>query len=99
MLRLRLVIDTNVVISAALKPEVLQRTTFILAITKPPRLYESQSILEENADVLSRPELKFGRASACGSSTSSKTGVPWSYLRGVLGRSPRYAVFSVRVAP
>jgi uncharacterized protein len=58
MLPLRLVIDTNVVISAALKPEGLQRTTFILAITKPARLYVSQPILEEYADVLSRPELK-----------------------------------------
>lgn len=58
MLPLRLVIDTNVVISAALKPEGLQRTTFLLAITKPARLYVSQPILEEYADVLSRPELK-----------------------------------------
>jgi putative PIN family toxin of toxin-antitoxin system len=58
MLPLRLVIDTNVVISAALKPEGLQRTTLILAITKPARLYVSQPILEEYADVLARPELK-----------------------------------------
>ncbi len=58
MLPLRLVIDTNVVISAALKPEGLQRTTFLLAITKPARLYVSRPILEEYADVLSRPELK-----------------------------------------
>jgi putative PIN family toxin of toxin-antitoxin system len=58
MLPLRLVIDTNVVISAALKPEGLQRTTFLLAITKPARLYVSQPILDEYADVLSRPELK-----------------------------------------
>jgi putative PIN family toxin of toxin-antitoxin system len=58
MLPLRLVIDTNVVISAALKPEGLQRTTLLLAITKPARLYVSRPILEEYADVLSRPELK-----------------------------------------
>jgi len=58
MLPLRLVIDTNVLISAALKPESLQRTTFILAITKPARLYVSQPILEEYAEVLGRPELK-----------------------------------------
>jgi putative PIN family toxin of toxin-antitoxin system len=58
MLPLRLVIDTNVVISAALKPEGLQRTTFLLAITKPARLYVSQPILEEYAEVLSRPEFK-----------------------------------------
>ena len=58
MLPLRLVIDTNVLVSSALKPESLQRTTFLLAITKPARLYVSRPILEEYADVLSRPELR-----------------------------------------
>ena len=57
MLALRLVIDTNVLISAALKPDSLQRTTFLLAITKPSRLYVSSPILEEYGEVLSRPEL------------------------------------------
>ena len=57
MLSLRLVIDTNVLISAALKPESLQRTVFLLAITKPARLYVSTPILDEYADVLGRPEL------------------------------------------
>ena len=57
MLSLRLVIDTNVLVSAALKPESLQRTTFLLAITKPARLYVSAPILEEYANVLSRSEL------------------------------------------
>jgi putative PIN family toxin of toxin-antitoxin system len=57
MLPLRLVIDTNVLVSAALKPESLQRTTFLLATTKPARLYVSRPILEEYAEVLSRPEL------------------------------------------
>jgi putative PIN family toxin of toxin-antitoxin system len=57
MLPLRLVIDTNVVVSAALKPDGLQRTTLLLAITKPARFYVSRPILEEYADVLSRPEL------------------------------------------
>jgi uncharacterized protein len=58
MLPLRLVIDTNVLVSAALKPSSLQRTTFLLAITKPCRLYISQPILDEYAEVLARPELK-----------------------------------------
>jgi PIN domain-containing protein len=58
MLPLRLVIDTNVLISAALKPGGLQRTTFLLATTKPARLYVTRPILEEYADVLSRPELR-----------------------------------------
>lgn len=58
MLPLRLVIDTNVLVSAALKPSSLQRTTFLLAITKPARLYISPPILDEYAEVLARPELK-----------------------------------------
>lgn len=57
MLSLRLVIDTNVLISAALKPESLQRTVFLLAITKPAHLYVSAPILDEYIDVLGRPEL------------------------------------------
>ena len=57
MIALRLVIDTNVIVSAALKPDGLQRTTFLLAITKPARLYVSEPVLEEYANVLSRPEL------------------------------------------
>jgi uncharacterized protein len=35
--------------SAALKPEGLQRTTLLLAITKPARFYVSRPILEEYA--------------------------------------------------
>lgn len=58
MLPLRLVIDTNVLVSAALKPKSLQRTVLLLAITKPARLYVSRPTLEEYADVLSRPELR-----------------------------------------
>ena len=58
MLPLRLVIDTNVLISAALKPAGLQRTVLLLAITKPARLYVSQPILREYRDVLARPELR-----------------------------------------
>jgi len=57
MLSVRLVIDTNVLVSAALKPDSLQRTTFLMAITKPARLYVTAPVLEEYADVLSRPEL------------------------------------------
>ena len=57
MLALRLVIDTNVLVSAALSPNSLQRTTLLLAITKPARLYLSRPILEEYMEVLSRPEL------------------------------------------
>lgn len=58
MLPLRLVLDTNILVSAALKPDSLQHTTFLLAITKPARLYVSQPILDEYAEVLARPELR-----------------------------------------
>jgi putative PIN family toxin of toxin-antitoxin system len=58
MLPLRLVLDTNIVVSAALKPEGLQRTVFLLAITKPARLYVSDAILGEYRMVLARPELR-----------------------------------------
>lgn len=58
MLPLRLVLGTNVVISATLKPEGLQRTVFLLAISRPARLYVSEAILAEYRMVLARPELR-----------------------------------------
>jgi putative PIN family toxin of toxin-antitoxin system len=58
MIPLRLVIDTNVVVSAALKPEGLQRTVVLLAMSKPAHWYVSGAILSEYDMVLSRPELK-----------------------------------------
>jgi putative PIN family toxin of toxin-antitoxin system len=58
MLPLRLVIDTNVLISAAIKPAGLPRTIVLLALTKPARWYISPAILKEYGDVLARPELK-----------------------------------------
>lgn len=58
MIPLRLVLDTNIVVSAALRPEGLQRTVVLLAITKPARLYISPAILSEYREVLSRPEFQ-----------------------------------------
>ena len=58
MIPLRLVIDTNILVSAALKPDGLQRTVLVLAITKPARLYVTDAILAEYREVLARPELK-----------------------------------------
>lgn len=58
MISLRLVIDTNVLVSAALKPNGLQRTVLLLATTKPSSLYVSEAILSEYSNVLRRPELK-----------------------------------------
>jgi predicted nucleic acid-binding protein len=54
MIPLRLVIDANIVVSAALKPDGLQRTVLLLAITKPARLYVSDAILAEYREVLAR---------------------------------------------
>jgi uncharacterized protein len=61
MIPLRLVIDTNILISAALKPDGLQRTILLLAITKPARLYITAAILSEYREVLARPEFKIRR--------------------------------------
>jgi len=58
MIPLRLVIDTNIVVSAALKPNGLQRTVLLLATTKPITLYVSEAVLAEYREVLARPELK-----------------------------------------
>lgn len=63
MIALRLVVDTNVLVSAAIKPDSLQRTAFLIAITNPARLYVSPEILEEYSDVLARPELRIPRGS------------------------------------
>src|ERR1700733_12693528 len=61
MIPLRLVIDTNILVSAALKPDGLQRTVLVLAITKPARLYVTNAILMEYREVLARTEFKIRR--------------------------------------
>jgi len=61
MLALRVVLDTNIIISAALKPEGLERTVLLLAMTKPAKLYSSDDILSEYSLVLARRELKIGK--------------------------------------
>ena len=58
MIPLRIVIDTNIVVSAALRPYGLQRTVFLLALRKPARMYISQEILAEYRNVMARPALK-----------------------------------------
>ena len=58
MLNLRLVIDTNVVVSGALKPRGLERMALTFALTPPASLFVSQEILTEYAEVLGRPELR-----------------------------------------
>jgi putative PIN family toxin of toxin-antitoxin system len=58
MVPLRLVIDTNILVSAAIKPEGLQRTVILLALTKPARWYISPAIFLEYREVLARSEFK-----------------------------------------
>src|SRR6202047_5621718 len=58
MLPLRLVIDTNVLISSAIKQPGLHPTVLLLAITSPARVYVSRPILEEYSEVLGRRELR-----------------------------------------
>jgi uncharacterized protein len=62
MIPLRLVVDTNVVVSAALKPEGLQRTVVLLTMAKPARWYVSAAILSEYGMVIARPELKIRKS-------------------------------------
>src|SRR5215468_3996246 len=62
MISVRLVIDTNVVVSAALKPEGIQRTVVLLAMIKPARGYVSEPIMAEYAFVLARTELKIRKS-------------------------------------
>ena len=61
MISLRLVLDTNIIVSAALKPNGLQRTVVLLAMTKPAHWYLSPAILAEYRDVLARPELRIAK--------------------------------------
>jgi predicted nucleic acid-binding protein len=68
MIPLRLVLDTNIVVSAALKPSGLQRTVLLLALNPPARLYVSDAIIAEYRAVLARPELRIRRTPTATSS-------------------------------
>ena len=57
----RLVLDTNVLVSAAIKRQGLQRAVFQLSLSRSVRLYVSQAIIEEYEIVLSRDELGIRR--------------------------------------
>ena len=57
MISLRLVLDTNIIVSAALKPKGPQRMVLLAATTKPATFYVSDEILAEYEIVLKRPEL------------------------------------------
>jgi putative PIN family toxin of toxin-antitoxin system len=54
----RVVLDTNVIVSALLVPRGTQATILLLALRGEIALYVSASILEEYEEVLHRPRLK-----------------------------------------
>lgn len=62
MISLRLVLDTNIIVSAALKPDGLQRTIVLLAMRKPLHWYVSEAILSEYSTVLARPEFRIRKS-------------------------------------
>jgi len=61
MIPLRLVLDTNVVVSAALNPDGLQRTVVLLAMIKPAHWYVPPAILAEYALVIAGTFQSSGR--------------------------------------
>ncbi len=64
MIPLRLVIDTNILVSAALKPDGLQRTVLVLAMTRPARLYFSRNTGKSSRARNSRSAEAFGSNSS-----------------------------------
>jgi uncharacterized protein len=62
VLPLKLVLDTNVVVSAALKPKGPERTALVFALTSPAALFTSGEVMAEYAKVLGRPELRIPAA-------------------------------------
>jgi len=55
---LRVVLDTNIVVSALLKPQGLENQVLRLALAGHVALYTSPAVLAEYASVLPRPKLK-----------------------------------------
>jgi uncharacterized protein len=61
MIALRFVLDTNVIVSAALRPDGLQRVALDITITKPSSLYISQPVFAEYGEVLARRRFGIAR--------------------------------------
>lgn len=61
MISLRLVLDTNILVSAALNPKGLERTVLVLATSKPVWWYATERVVAEYAIVLLCRELKIPR--------------------------------------
>jgi len=56
---LKVVYDTNLVVSAALKPGSIPASLVALAMGKQVKLFLSPAILEEYTEVLKRPKFRF----------------------------------------
>lgn len=54
----RVVLDTNIIVSALLVPSGTQASVLLLALRGPNALYVSQPVLAEYDEVLRRPRLK-----------------------------------------
>jgi len=61
MIALRFILDTNVIVSAALRPDGLQRAALVIAITKPASLYISRAIFSEYREVLAKSRFRIPR--------------------------------------
>ena len=61
MIAVRVVLDANLVVSAAINPTGLPRTVFVACVTKPASLFVSEAILAEYTGVLARRELRIPR--------------------------------------
>jgi putative PIN family toxin of toxin-antitoxin system len=59
---LKVVYDTNILVSAALKPGSIPASLVGLAMDKQVRLFLSPAILEEYTEVLKRPKFKLDPA-------------------------------------
>src|SRR6266480_1784202 len=88
MLPLRLVLDTNIAVSAALRPDGLRRTVLLLAIAKPARLYVSTPIFSEYRTVLSRRNSAYVEDSVFSSFNSLRT-APTSSLLAIASNHHR----------
>ena len=62
MISVRLVLDTNIIVSSALNPFGLERMVVRVAMTKPVKWFVSSPILAEYLAVLNRPQLKIRKA-------------------------------------
>ena len=62
MVRLKVVLDTNIVVSAHLKPDGFERSVLILALTDPAGLFVTPEILIEYEEVLRRPKFNINPA-------------------------------------